>query len=149
RGGIEMPQAAPAEEGTAWLANDLERLVLQPGKVGESYAAILQGGIEAAEAAPFELTADPLIENDGQAWVANAKAKSESEDKTQQYSVTVEQGPEQIVSLSTGVGGALVATTVIESQVVDSAGGRYKPQAEGAVSALSGLTGQQDRIVRR
>lgn len=149
RGGIEMPQAAPAEEGTALLADDLESLVLQPGKVGASYAAILQGGIEVPEAEPFDLTDDPLIENYGQAWAASAKAKSEAEDKTQEYSVTVEQGAAPIVSLSTGVGGALVTTTVIESQVVDSAGGRYKPQAEGAVSALSGLTGQQDRIVRK
>lgn len=149
RGGIEMPQAAPAEEGTALLSDDLESLVLKPGSVGSAYAAILQGGVEVPEAAPFDLTDDPLIENYGQAWVAKSAAKSQAEDKSQQYSVSVEQGPEQIVSLSTGVGGALVATTVIESQVVDSAGGRYKPQAEGAVSALSGLSGQQDRIVRR
>lgn len=148
RGGIEMPKAAPAEEGTAVLSDDLESLVLKPGAVGAAYAAVLQGGSGVPEAAAFDLSEDPLLDSYGSAWVALAKEKSDAEDKTQKYSVTVAQGEESITSLSTGAGGAIVATTVIESQVVDSDGGRYKPQAEGAVSALSGLTGQQDRIVR-
>ncbi|MFF8818190.1 hypothetical protein ACF07D_09375 [Leucobacter sp. NPDC015123] len=149
RGGIDMPKAAPAEEGTALLSDDIESLVLKPADVGTAYAAILQGGAEVAEAAPFDLTDDPLLGHYGKAWVDDAKAKSDAEDKTQKYSVSVAQGEEPIVSFSTGAGGALIATTVIESQVVDSDGGRYKPQAEGAVSALSGLKGQQDKIVRR
>lgn len=149
RGGIEMPKAAPAEEGTALLSDDIESLVLKPADVGAAYAAILQGGAEVPEAAPFDLTEDPLLDNYGKAWAAQAKAKSDADEKTQTYSVDVTQGEEPIVSFSTGAGGALIATTVLESQVVDSAGGRYKPQAEGAVSALSGLTGQQDKIVRK
>lgn len=149
RGGIVMPKAAPAEEGTAVLAEDIDSLVLQPKEVGKAYAAILQGGTEVAEAQSFDLTDDPLIANYGKAWAVQAKQKSDSEDKTQEYSVTVAESDQPNVALSTGVGGALVATTVIETQVVDSAGGRFKPQAEGAVSALSGLTGQQDKIVRQ
>lgn len=149
RGGIEMPKAAPAEEGTALLSDDIESLVIKPADVGASYAAILQGGAEVPEAAPFDLAEDPLLEHYGKAWVDEQKAKSEADDKTQKYSVAVAQGEEPIVSFSTGAGGALIATTVIESQVVDSDGGRYKPQAEGAVAALSGLSGQQDKIVRR
>ncbi|WP_141886337.1 hypothetical protein [Leucobacter komagatae] len=148
RGGLDMPKAAPAEEGTALLSDDIESLVLKPADVGASYAAILQGGAEVPEAAPFDLTDDPLLDHYGKAWAADAKAKSDAEEKTQKYSVSVAQGEEPIVSFSTGAGGALIATTVVESQVVDSDGGRYKPQAEGAVSALSGLTGQQDKIVR-
>lgn len=148
RAGIRMPDAAPANEGIALLSDNIEGLVLQPGLVGPSYAAILQGGSEAPEAAHFDLADDPLLGLYGKAWAATAQQKSDGEGKTQQYSVTVAQGNEQITSLSTGVGGALVVTTVVESQVVDSAGGRYKPQAEGAVAALSGLSGQQDRIVR-
>lgn len=148
QGGLEMPKAAPAEEGTALLSDDIESLVLKPADVGAAYAAILQGGAEVEEAKPFDLTNDPLLENYGKAWVTQSKEKSEADDKTQEYSVAVAQGQEPIVSFSTGAGGALIATTVMESQVVDSAGGRYKPQAEGAVSALSGLSGQQDKIVR-
>lgn len=148
RGGIEMPQAAPAEEGTAVLAPDIESLVMQPGLVGEAYAEILQSGVDTEQAELFDLTDDPLIEVYGKAWAVQSKEKSDSEEKTQKYSVSVAQGDEPILSLSTGAGGAIVATTVIESQVVDSDGSRYKPQAEGAVAALSGLSGQQERIVR-
>ncbi|GAA1318328.1 hypothetical protein ACFSWE_07505 [Leucobacter albus] len=149
RGGLEMPKAAPAEEGTALLSDDIESLVLKPADVGAAYAAILQGGADVAEAEPFDLTDDPLLDSYGKAWADQAKEKSDADEKTQSYSVSVAQGEEPIVSFSTGAGGALIATTVLESQVVDSAGGRYKPQAEGAVSALSGLTGQQDKIVRQ
>lgn len=149
RGGLEMPAAAPASEGTALLADNIESLVLQPGAVGAGYAAVLQGGSGVPEAAMFDLADDPLMGQYGQAWATQAQQKSDGEGKTQQYSVTVTQGTQPITSLSTGVGGALIATTIIESQVVDSAGGRYKPQAEGAVAALSGLSGQQDRIVRQ
>lgn len=149
RGGLEMPKAAPAEEGTALLSDDIESLVVKPADVGSAYAAILQGGAEIPEAEAFDLTEDPLLDNYGKAWAEQAKQKSDADDKTQKYSVTVAQGEEPIVSFSTGAGGALITTTVIESQVVDSDGGRYKPQAEGAVSALSGLTGQQDKIVRQ
>ena len=148
RGGIKMPDAAPAGEGIAVLADTIESLVMQPGNVGKAYAAILQGGSEVAEAAQFDLANDPLLGQYGLTWVATAQQKSDDEGKTQQYSVSVVQGTEPITSLSTGVGGALIATTIIESQVVDSAGGRYKPQAADAVAALSGLSGQQDRIVR-
>lgn len=148
RGGIEMPKAAPAEEGTALLSDDIDGLVLKPGEVGAQYAAILQGGTEVDEAAKFDLADDPLVDNYGVAWANDAKQKAEAEEKSMSYSVSVKQGESPIVSMSTGVGGALVATTVIEKQVLDSAGGRWKPQAEGAVSALSGLSGQQDRIVR-
>lgn len=149
RGGIDMPKAAPAEEGTALLSDDIESLVLKPSEVGSAYAAILQGGQDVAEAAAFDLTDDPILAHYGKAWAEGEKAKSDSDEKTQEYSVSVAQGTEPIVSFSTGAGGALIATTVVESQVVDSAGGRYKPQAEGAVAALSGLSGQQDKIVRK
>ncbi|MGO3146589.1 MAG: hypothetical protein ACTIJ6_02805 [Leucobacter sp.] len=149
RGGIEMPQAAPAEEGTAVLSDDISGLVLTPGEVGAAYAAVLQGGAEADEAEAFDLTDDPLIENYGQAWALQSKEKADADETPQTYSATVEQGESAVTSLSTGAGGALVATTVMESQIIDSAGGRFKPRAEGAVSALSGLSGQQDRIVRQ
>jgi hypothetical protein len=64
------------------------------------------------------------------------------------YSVVARQGDQRPVALSTGVGGALVATTVIEEQIIDSNGGRFKPQASAIMTALSGLTGEQDRIVQ-
>nr|WP_245190084.1 glycosyltransferase [Leucobacter exalbidus] len=149
RGGISMPQAAPAEEGTAVLSGDLETLVLQPAKVGEAYAALLQNGTDIPEAEFFNLDGDTLLENYGQARAAKAQVESDDKGQTMKFSATAHQGELQQTALSTGAGGALVATTVIEEQIVDADGGRYKPQAKDAVTALSGLSGEQDRLVQQ
>lgn len=148
RGGISMPQAAPAEDGTALLSNDLETLVLPPGEVGAAYASVLQNGQDAPEAESFDLTTDTLLDNYGLARAQKAQQESDAKGQTMKFSAQAHQGDLEPVALSTGVGGALVATTVIEEQVVDSAGGRFKPQAAGAVTALSGLTGEQDKLVQ-
>ena len=148
RGGISMPQAAPAEEGTALLANDIESLVLPPGEVGAQFAAVLQGGPDVPEAEAFDIADDPLLQHYGKTLAEQAQAQSDAKGQTMAYSVAARQGDEEPVALSTGVGGALVATTVIEEQIVDAAGGRYKPQANGAVTALSGLSGEQGRLVQ-
>jgi hypothetical protein len=148
RGGISMPQAAPAEEGTALLANDIESLVLPPGDVGAQFAAVLQGGPDVPEAEAFDIAEDTLLQNYGKTLAEQAQVQSDGKGQTMVYSVAARQGDEAPVALSTGVGGALVATTVIEEQIVDAAGGRYKPQANGAVTALSGLTGEQERLVQ-
>lgn len=148
RGGISMPQAAPAEDGTALLSNDLETLVLPPGEVGTAFANVLQNGQDAPEAESFDLTTDTLLDNYGLARAQKAQQESDAKGQTMKFSVQAHQGDLEPVALSTGVGGALVATTVIEEQIVDSAGGRFKPQAAGAVTALSGLTGEQDKLVQ-
>lgn len=147
RGGISMPEAAPAEEGTALLAPDLQTLVLPPGEVGEAFAAVLQGGPDVEQAAFFELGDDPLIAKSGLAWVQQTQEKAAAEGYSIQYSVSARAGDEAPTALSTGVGGGLVAVTVIEERVSDTAGSTTRVRAEGAVSALSGLSGQQERIV--
>lgn len=148
RGGISMPQAAPAEEGTALLANDLTTLVLPPGEVGAAFAMILQNGKDIPEADAFDLTTDTIIDNYGAARARKAQEDSDAKGQTLKFSAQARQGDEAPVALSTGVGGALVATTVIDEQIVDSAGGRYKPQASGAVTALSGLSGEQNLLIQ-
>ncbi|MBK0420054.1 glycosyltransferase [Leucobacter sp. CSA1] len=148
RGGISMPEAAPAEEGTALLSDDLQSLTVPPGEVGTAYAAVLQQGAGAAEAELFDIEGDPLIERSGAGWVAEAKERAAADGFNMSYSATAAQGEEPTVSLSTGVGGALVATTVIENRVEAPGDGKAKPTAVGSVTALSGLTGQHDRLVR-
>ena len=149
KGGISMPQAAPAEDGTALLANDIETLVLPPEEVGKAYAALLQNGADAPESANFNLDDDTLLENYGLARATAAQKESDDKGQTMKYSASARQGDADVVALSTGAGGALVATTVIDEQIVDAAGGRYKPQAQGAITALSGLEGEQERLVQQ
>ncbi|MEJ6490100.1 glycosyltransferase [Leucobacter sp. USCH14] len=149
RGGISMPQAAPAEDGTALLSNDIETLVLPPAQVGDAYASLLENGAEAPEADLFDLQSDTLLENYGKARAASAQQQSDEKGQTMKYSASARQGEAPAVALSTGAGGALVATTVIDEQIVDAAGGRFKPQAQGAITALSGLEGEQERLVQQ
>ena len=148
RGNIQMPEAAPAEEGTAVLADDLQTLVLPPNKVGQSYAAILTGGAAAPESEDFNLEGDTLVSRSGASWVTQAAAAAASAGQDIQYSVSARQADTKITSLSTGVGGALVATTVLETRTEQAApGSTWRPTVTGSVAALSGLSGRQDKIV--
>lgn len=146
RGGISMPSAAPAEEGTARLPDDMQTLALMPGQVGSAYAKVLVGGKKAKQARHFDLEDDTIIEKSGAAWVAAAKKAAKKDGYDVKYSVTAKQAETAIVSLSTGVGGALVSTTVLESRI-EKQSGKYQPKAVGAVTALSGLKGAQKQIV--
>lgn len=147
RGGITMPEAAPAEEGTALLKDDLQTLALSPEEVGAAYAAVLAGGPDVPEGALFDLAEDTLIERSGAAWAAQSQATADAAGQGVVYSVTVEQSDSKIISLSTGVGGALVATTVLENRIEEPGSSRWKPTPPASVTALSGLSGQQDRLV--
>lgn len=146
RGGISMPPAAPVEEGTARLADNAQNLVLPPGEVGTAYAAILTGDTESEQAALFDVEGDTVIAKSGAAWVATAKQSASDAGTDVEYSVSAAQSDTPIVSLSTGVGGALVATTVLESRVEEQTGD-YQPTAVGAFAALSGLSGRHERLV--
>lgn len=146
RGGISMPEAAPAEEGTALLAPDLESLVLPPNEVGDVYAKILAGTKDNEQADLFNVEDDSIVEKSGAAWVKAAKAAAKEDDNDVKYSVKVAESESPILSLSTGVGGALVATTIEETRT-EKQSDSYQPKAVGAVTALSGLEGAQKKIV--
>ena len=148
RGGITMPEAAPAEEGTALLADDLQTLVMTPAEVGPAYAAVLAGGTGVEQAASFDLEGDSLIARSGSAWVAQSTEAAEAAGQGIVYSVAAQQSENKIVSLSTGVGGALVATTVLETRTeAPEEGSRWRPTVPKTLAALSDLDGQQDKLV--
>lgn len=147
-GGISMPEAAPTEEGTALLANDLQSLVLPPEEVGPSYAEVLAEGTDIDAADYFQVAEDGLLAQSGAAWAEEANAQASDNDETVQYSVQARESDSEVVSLSTGVGGALVATTVVEDRIEDSDGERMMPTVSDSMAALSGLSGRQDVLVR-
>lgn len=148
RGGITMPEAAPAEEGTALLADDLQTLRLTPAEVGTNYSDVLAGGPSAAEAENFNLEGDSLIERSGAAWVKQSADAAAAGGSGINYSVAAAQSDAKITSLSTGVGGAFVATTVLETRTEAPAeGSRWRPTVPKSLTALSGLEGQQEKLV--
>ncbi len=148
RGGITMPEAAPAEEGTALLADDLQTLRLAPAEVGAAYAAVLAGGTGVEQAKEFNLEGDSLIERSGAAWVSQSAQAAAAGGSGINYSVAAAQSDADIVSLSTGVGGAFVTNTVLETRTEAPAeGSRWRPTVPKSLTALSGLEGQQEKLV--
>lgn len=148
RGSITMPAAAPADEGTALLANDITTQVLTPTEAVTGFAELLQSGGEGENAEFFAIENDPLIAKSGAAWVKLAQERAAAEKQDIDYSVKTAVADSPIVSLSTGMGGALVTATIIETRVEESGDGKWKPTAVGSAAALSGLSGKQDRLVR-
>lgn len=147
RGGISMPEAAPAEVGTAMLANDLTTLRLPPAEVGAAYAALLAGNTEIEQSALFNLEGDTLISRSGAAWVAQATEAAAAAGQDIVYSVTAAQTESRVISLSTGVGGALVALTINENRSeVPAEGSNWRPTISGSMAALSGLSGRQESV---
>lgn len=147
RGGITMPEAAPASEGTALLSPDTQTLMLSPGEIGDAFAAALIGELDEATAELFDLEDDPLIARSGIAWVTQSQERADADGFEVRYSVEVNTREKSVTSLSVSEGGALVAVTVVEKRVSDTEGSTTRVRAEGAISALSGLTGQQEKIV--
>ena len=148
RGGITMPEAAPAEEGAALLADDMLTLALSPAEVGNAYSAVLAGGATVPEAENFNLDGDSLIERSGASWAAQSAEKAAANGEQINYSVSAAQAEDAIVSLSTGIGGAIVTTVVLETRVeAPPEGARWRPTVPKSLTALSGLEGQQDKLI--
>ena len=121
---------------------------MTPGQVGPAYVAMLAGDTDSEEAQLFDSEGDALIERSGAAWVAQSTEAASAAGQAIKYSVSAEQTDTRIVALSTGAGGALVATTVRESRVEEPDGDtRWRPTVPKSLSALSGLEGQQDKLV--
>ena len=98
--------------------------------------------------ADFNLEGDSLIERSGAAWVAQSAQAAAAGGSGINYSVSAAQSDAGIVSLSTGVGGAFVATTVLETRTEAPAeGSRWRPTVPKSLTALSGLEGQQEKLV--
>ena len=148
RGGITMPEAAPAEEGAALLADDLSTLALTPAQTGIDYAAVLAGGPGVAQAEHFNLEGDSLIERSGAAWAAQSSEKAAANGEQINYTVSAAQQEDSTLSLSTGTGGALVTASVLETRTeAPPEGTRWRPTVPKSLTALSGLEGQQDKLV--
>lgn len=142
RGGIEMPAAAPVEEGTAVLSNDIKTLLMPPGEVASAFAQIMQSGTADNElAASFALEGEMLLEKFGSAWAKDFC----KEDQT--CSVSVESKPEQIVSLSTGQGGALMFATIIDSHTMEVDNDR-KVLLPTPTEEAFGLDAQYSKVTR-
>lgn len=143
RGGIEMPAAAPLDEGTAVLANDIKTLRLTPRDAVETFAQIMQEGVDNAEGAElFALEGDPLLEKFGVNW----PAQNCIEGLECRQSVT--RTDDRITTLSTGQGGALVVATLSELHDMEIVNERDQVKLSDVEMAL-GLDGSYSKVTRK
>lgn len=148
RGGIKMPAAAAAEEGTALLDPDISTVKLQPQQVAAEYSKILLEGAESAAATNFNLTDDALITSSGKSWIATEQSRAAEQAGKATYTVTIDQSETPPVAISTGAGGALVAATIYENRITEADSGSELPVGN-VVAAISGMEGKKKRIVQR
>ncbi|WP_217131932.1 hypothetical protein [Leucobacter chinensis] len=143
RGGIEMPAAAPLDEGTAVLSNDIKTLRLSPQETAETFASILQQGSDKVEASElFSLENEALLEKFG----ANWPTQNCIEGLKCSESVTAVDEP--VATLSTGQGGALIVATLREDHVMEIESERDLVKLSDVEKAL-GLDGAYSKVTRQ
>lgn len=143
-----LPEASPTEEGTAVLDNKLQTLQLSPENLGTVYAQMLaQGSAQVPQAELFNTTGDPVLSSGGNAWVEAEKARTAGQEASASYSVEA-QVEGNALALSTGTGGAIVFTTVLENRTVQ-AGDNSEITVSNVVKAISGLDGKKKKVVQQ
>lgn len=143
-----LPEASPTEEGTAVLDNKLQTLQLSPENLGTIYAQMLaQGSAAVPQSELFNTTGDPVLSSGGNAWVEAEQARTAGQEASASYSVEA-QVEGNALALSTGTGGAIVFTTVLENRTVQ-AGDNSEITVSNVVKAISGLDGKKKKVVQQ
>ncbi|MBT1034842.1 hypothetical protein KJY78_00515 [Canibacter sp. lx-45] len=145
RGGIQMPQAAPAVEGTAVLDNVQSSLVVAPKDLAVYYADLLTKGGESEHIAIFNAEGDAVLGRGGMSWVKSEEERIANQEHKASFSVSV--APREMVptALSTGAGGALVAISLVENRVTEAQGNTELPVGT-VVKSVSDLSGNVKKI---
>ena len=141
--GIEFPAVAPPTVGTVALPGDAKFFIAQPDSIGMQYADVLLNG-EASPSFPlFQADPDGLRTQVGVDYKATQRANLPTTASIE-YANGVGSGP--VVTLATNESGAIVATSIIETETVKpvEAGATVSPT--GAVKALSGLTSTEKGV---
>jgi len=142
--GIEFPAVAPPTVGTVALPGDAKFFLTQPDQLGAQYADILLNGPTSASFPLFQPEPDGLRTQVGVDYKAAQRANLPTTASIE-YANGAGSGP--VVTLATNESGAIVATSIIESETVKpvEAGATVSPT--GAVKALSGLTSTEKGVV--
>lgn len=145
RGGTIFPEAAAVDEGVALLPNDVKTLELAPKDVGIAFGQVLAQGEAAPDYDKFDVTDDLLLEQMGQAWVVKSQEEAAARSETVEYSLEMSQ-QDDVVTLTTGAGGAIVSVTINEKHIAKSTQARGLVKLSPSVKALSGLDGSKKSI---
>ena len=148
RGGIQLPEAAPVEEGTAALDNAIGNLQVAPSELAGRYADILVKGQGSEYAQIFNIEGDAVLGRGGESWVKSEQERIAGQDHKANFSVRAEATETKPIALSTGTGGALVAVSINEYRVTEAAEGSQLP-VSAVVKSVSDLSGNVHKIEQK
>lgn len=133
--GVQIPSVAAASQGTAVIYGPNELIAHTPQEAGERYGDLLLNGTASAYAKDFE--SDSLQDQIG----AEAKKKrAKTLGSTAKFQWTESVVPDQPISFVTTDAGAIVAMTIMESELVKPAKSGSAITASGAVKELLGTS---------
>ncbi|THG31715.1 hypothetical protein [Naasia lichenicola] len=142
--GIEFPAVAPPTVGTASLPGDAKFFVTQPDQVGAQYADILLNGEASASFPLFQADPDGLRTQVGVDY-KNGQRAALPTTASIEYANGPGSGP--VVTLATNEVGAIIATSIVETETVKPVETGATVSPTGAVKALSGLTSTEKGVV--
>ncbi|MDO4241790.1 MAG: hypothetical protein Q4C71_04580, partial [Microbacteriaceae bacterium] len=141
RGGVQLPEAAAADIGTAVLDNAVKTLRVSPAELGKDYALALVQGKNGEAAKKFNVNADPIMAAGGASWVASEQSRGNNSEGKATYSVTAAPTETKPVAISTGKGGALVMLSINEFRKI-AADDRSELPVGNVVKAIAGFEGK-------
>ncbi len=142
--GIEFPAVAPPTVGTAALPEDAKFFITQPDEVGAQYADILLNGEASASFPLFQADPDGLRAQVGVDY-KNGQRAALPTTASIEYANGPGSGP--VVTLATNEVGAIIATSIVETETVKPVETGATVSPTGAVKALSGVTSTEKGVV--
>ena len=142
-GGAKIPDLAPANIGATFVPPDSKLLSVPPSKLAQDYASVLALGKSSDSAKLFDLADDSLTKQVGAEFKGQTIQSLKDKNSAATLAYADQAGANPSIALATNNAGALVATTVTETQTIkptDPAAEITLSEPDGPTAALTGLT---------
>jgi len=141
--GAKIPDVAPASIGASIVPPDSKLLSVPPSRLAQDYASVLQNGTKSSAYKLFEESDDGLAKQVGANYKAQMQAQLASKKSAAKLAFADRAGSDESIAFATNDAGALVSTTVQESQTItptDPAAQITLNEPNGPTAALTGVT---------
>jgi hypothetical protein len=142
-GGAKIPDLAPANIGATFVPPDSKLLSVPPSKLAQDYASVLALGTKSGSAKAFDLAHDSLAKQVGADYKAQVLQQVAEQKQAATLAYADQPGASGPIALATNNAGALVATSVAETQTIkptDPAAEVTLKETDGPTAALTGVT---------
>lgn|GEM_PF-166469 len=136
--GVTLPEVPPPYLGSPRLAPDFKALALQPAALAGAYGQILMQGAQAPDYAKFDETGDTLLQQVGPDWKKSQQDAPAASDEAETIEFSNAPGSGDPIALATVDGGALVTTSLKETETSKPTQERSVIRFGGEAAALAG-----------